>query len=228
MAAFGGGLWPTAACGPTFAKSESTCGGGNTENCRQTTSLKYKIGIGNFRAAALWQFGGYRENNASNGAYQIQAGGDIPTWGKGLLSFDAIYSYVRDSTAIALGPGRNDANGVPIPPFLPQALTATLSDNYAVMLLAKYSIQRLKLYAGYERITYMAPSDPQTDFTDISLDFLCQGCIGFNNTDINNTAYGRNGLGNRILQVMWTGARYSLTDKLDVIAAGGKDLLCCS
>ena len=196
-----------------------TCGGGNTENCRQTTSLKYKVTIGNFRAAALWQFGGYRENNASNGAYQIQAGGDIPTWGKGLLSFDAIYSYVRDSVATSLGPGSNDANGVPIPPFLPQALTATLSDNYAVMLLAKYSIQRLKLYAGYERITYMAPSDPQTDFTNIAGDFLCEGCVGFNNTDINNTAFGRNGLGNKILQVMWTGARYSLTDKLDVIAA---------
>jgi len=28
------------------------------------------------------------------------------------------------------------------PPFLPQALTATISDNYAVLLLAKYSIQR--------------------------------------------------------------------------------------
>jgi predicted porin len=121
--------------------------------------------------------------------------------------------------AIGLGPGSNDANGTPIPPFLPQALTATLSDNYAVMLLAKYSIQRLKLYAGYERITYMAPSDPQTDFTDVARDFLCQGCVGFNNTDIINTAFGRNGLGNKILQVMWTGARYSLTDKVDVIAA---------
>jgi hypothetical protein len=32
-------------------------------------------------------------------------------------------------------------------------------------------------------------------------------------------AFGRNGFGNKILQVVWTGARYSLTDKLDVIAA---------
>jgi len=30
-------------------------------------------------------------------------------------------------------------------------------------------------------------------------------------------AFGRNGFGNKILQVVWTGARYSLTDKLDVI-----------
>jgi predicted porin len=193
-----------------------TCGGGNTENCRQTTSLKYKVTIGNFQAAALWQFGGYRENNGSNGAYQVQAGADIPTLGKGVISFDAIYSYVRDAVALSLVPGSNDANGMPIPPFLPQALTATISDNYAVMLLAKYSIQRLKLYAGYERITYMAPSDPQTDFTDIAGDFFCQGCVGFNNTGINNTAFR---FGNRIRQVMWTGAKYAVTDQLDVMVA---------
>jgi predicted porin len=99
-----------------------TCGGGNTENCRHSTSLKYRIGLGHLRAAALWQFGGYAQNNASNGAYQFQIGADIPTSGKGAFSFDAIYSYVRDSVETSLGPGSTDANGVPIPPFLPQAL----------------------------------------------------------------------------------------------------------
>jgi predicted porin len=171
------------------------------------------------RAAALWQFGGYAQNNASNGAYQFQIGADIPTSGKGALSFDAIYSYVRDAVSLALGPGSTDANGVPIPPFLPQALTATISDNYAVLLLAKYSIQRLKLYAGYEHITYMAPSDPQTAFTDIAGSLVCENCTAINNTNIVNTAFGRDGFGNKIFQVMWTGVRYSLTEKLDVIAA---------
>jgi predicted porin len=196
-----------------------TCGGGNTENCRHSTSLKYRVNVGQFRAAALWQFGGYAQNNASNGAYQFQAGADISTWGKGVLSVDAIYSYVRDSVSLALAPGSNDANGVPIPPFLPQTLTATISDNSAVMLVAKYTIGPLKLYAGYEHIRYMAPSDPQTAFTDIAGSFLCQGCEAFNNTDINNTAFGVNGLGNKTLQVMWAGAKYAVTEKLDVIAA---------
>ena len=36
-----------------------TCGGGNTENCRHSTSLKYRVNVGQFRAAALWQVGGY-------------------------------------------------------------------------------------------------------------------------------------------------------------------------
>jgi hypothetical protein len=32
---------------------------------------------------------------------------DMPTWGKGVLSLDAIYSYVRDSVSLSLAPGRN-------------------------------------------------------------------------------------------------------------------------
>jgi predicted porin len=194
-------------------------GGGNTENSRHSTSLKYLLNLGPFRAAALWQFGGYAQNNASNGAYQAGVGADIPAWGKGVLSFDAIYSYVRDAVSLALGPGTNDANGVPIPPFLPQTLAATISNNSAVMLVAKYAIARLKLYAGYNRTIYTAPSDPQTAFKDIAGDFLCEGCGAINNTDIINTAFGRNGLGNKIFQVMWIGVRYAVTDKLDVIAA---------
>jgi hypothetical protein len=65
----------------------------------------------------------------------------------------------------------------------------------------------------------MAPSDRQTGFTDIGGNFLCEGCVVFNNTDIINTAFGRDGFGNKILQVMWTGVRYAVTDKLDVITA---------
>ena len=52
----------------------------------------------------------------------------------------------------------------------------------------------------------MAPRDPQIAFTDIPGDSICDGCTAINNTDINNTAFGVNGLGNKILQVMWAGA----------------------
>ena len=194
-----------------------TCGGGNTENCRHSTSLKYRLKLGDFRVAALWQFGGYEQNNSSIGAYQAQAGGDIAMRGNGVLSVDAIYSYVTNAVGISLGPGSNDARGSPIPPFLPQTLTATISDNEAVMLVAKYADGPWKLYAGYEHIRYMAPSDPQSSFTNIAGDFICQGCQAFNNTNISNTAFGVNGLGDKILQVMWTGAKYAITNKLDVM-----------
>jgi predicted porin len=196
-----------------------TCGGGNTENCRNSTSLKYRVNVGHFRAAALWQFGGYAQDNASSGAYQFQLGGDIPTVDKDVLSVDAIYSHFKDSVALALAPGTNNAFGMPIAPFLPQTLTATISDNTAAMLVARYTTGALKLYAGYEYIRYAAPSDPQSAFTNIAGSFLCQGCDAFNGTNINNTAFGVNGLGNKILQVMWAGMKYAVTDDLSVMAA---------
>jgi len=194
------------------------CGGGNTENCRYSTSVKYRIEAGNFRAAALWQAGGYGENNGSNGAYQFQLGATFPTWGKDLFAVDAIYSYVKDSVALALAPGANNAAGAPIPPFLPQTLTATISDNTAAMLVASYYTGALRLFAGYEYIRYGAPSDPQFAFTNIGGGFVCQDCQAYNNTNINNTAFGVNGLGNKVLQIMWAGARYAVTDELTVMA----------
>ncbi|MBV8320022.1 MAG: porin [Hyphomicrobiales bacterium] len=202
-----------------FSPISGMIGGvGDTEDTRYSTSLKYRVNLGQFRAAALWQFGGYAQNNAANGAYQFQAGADIPT-GKGVLSVDAIYSQVRDAVSTSVGPGSNDANGVPIPPFLPQTLRARISDNSSVMLLAKYAVGPLKLYGGYERIRFTAPSDPQTAFTNIAGTFLCEGCAAINNTDINNTAFGVDGLGNRIRQIMWTGVKYAVTDQLDVMVA---------
>jgi hypothetical protein len=103
-------------------------------------------------------------------------GADIPTWGKDVLSVDAIYSHVRDSVALALAPGSNNAFGMPIPPFLPQTLTATISDNTAAMFVAKYTTGPLKAYAGYEYFRFTAPSDPQTGFSDIAGSFLCLDC----------------------------------------------------
>lgn len=193
-----------------------TCGVGDTEDCRYSTSVKYRLNVGQFRVAALWQFGGYAQNNAANGAYQFQAGADMHNLGNGTLSVDAIFSYVRDAVQSSLV-GSTNAAGMPIPPFLPQTFTATISDDSSVMLLGKYANGPLTLYGGYEWIRFAAPSDPQVAFNDVSGDFVCLGCAAINATNINNTAYGANGLGDRILQVMWIGAKYAVTKDLDVI-----------
>jgi hypothetical protein len=87
------------------------------------------------------------------------------------------------------------------------------------MFVARYTTKSLKLYAGYEYIRYEPPSNPQAAFTDIAGNFLCQGCDAFNGTNINNAAFGVNGLGNKTFQVMWAGMKYSVNDDLDVIAA---------
>ena len=191
-----------------------TCGVGDTEDCRFSTSAKYRLNIGQFRVAALWQFGGYGQNNASNGAYQFQVGADIPQLANGTLSVDAIYSHVKDAVSIGLAGNKLDAAGNPLPPFLPQVLTATISDDTSVMLLARYTNGPLKLYGGYEWIQFAPPSDRQTAFNNISGDFICLGCAAINNTNINNTAFMAH---DRIEQVFWTGAKYAVTDKLNVM-----------
>jgi hypothetical protein len=42
------------------------------------------------------------------------------------------------------------------------------------------------------------------------------GCAAINNTDIINTAFDAH---DKILQIFWTGAKYAVTCKLDVIVA---------
>src|SRR6202011_793364 len=130
-----------------------TCGVGDTENCRFSTAVKYRVDIRQFRVAALWQFGGYSLNNAATGSYQLQFGGDIADLAGGTLSLDAIGSHVQNAVSIGLA-------GNTLPAVLPQVLTATLSDDSSVMLVAKYSNGPVKLFAGYEYIRYAPPSNP--------------------------------------------------------------------
>jgi predicted porin len=189
-----------------------TCGVGDTEDCRFSTSVKSRVDIGQFRVAALWQFGGYGLNNAATGAYQFQIGGDITRLAGGTLSLDAIGSYVQNAVSMGLA-------GSTLPAVLPQVLTATLSDDTSVMLVGKYSNGPVKLFAGYEYIQYAPPSNPYaagSGFSDISGDFVCAGCAAINNTNINSTAYNA---GDKQFQVFWTGVRYAIIDNLDVIGA---------
>jgi predicted porin len=187
-----------------------TCGVGDTEDCRLSTALKYHVDIGQFRVAALWQFGGYELNNAATGSYQLQVGGDIPNLAGGTLSVDAIGSFVQNAVSLGLA-------GSTFPAVLPQVLTATLSDDSSVMLVGKYTNGPLKLFAGYEFIQFARPSTPfltGTGFNTIAGDFVCAGCAAINNTNINNTAFNA---GDRLLHVFWTGAKYAVTDNLDLI-----------
>lgn len=187
------------------------CGVGVPEDCRFNTSVKYRVDLGQFRFAALWQFGGYNDGNAATGSYQLQIGADVGDITGGKLSFDAIGSHVQNAVAIALA-------GNTLPAVLPQALTATLSDNTSLMLLAKYTRGPIKLLSGYEYIRYAPPSSPfatGTGFTDTAGDFVCAGCIGINNTNINSTAFDG---GDRALHIFWAGVNYAVTSDLEVMA----------
>jgi len=202
-----------------------TAGGGDTQNAKYSTSAKYRVNIGDFRLAALWQFGGYELNNGSRGAWEAQLGGDIHNLGPGVLSLDAIFDFERDAVQLSLAGAPVNFEGTPIGTMLPQTMTATLSNNTSVMALAKYAVDRLKLYFGYEWIQFAPPSDPftipHTGFTNNAGDFVCFECnTPTGGTNINSTQYSASaGFSDKILQVVWFGAKYAITDNLDIIGA---------
>jgi hypothetical protein len=72
---------------------------------------------------------------------------------------------------------------------------------------------------------FAPPSDAYTvagtGFTDIGGNFVCFACnTATGGTNINNTAYsGSAGFQDKILQMAWGGARYSVTDAVDVVGA---------
>ena len=181
--------------------SGATAGAGNTEDARANTAVKYRIDIGPFRAAALYQAGGYELGNAATNAYQAQAGGDIAANGLGTLALDAIYSRLTDAVSVA---GLTSAQQAKYP----GTLAATISDNSALMLVAKYTSGPVSVSGGYETIAFQNPSHPQTGFTSIA-------GIPVAAADIVNNAYSIH----KSLQVFWGGARVALSGNVDAAVA---------
>jgi predicted porin len=196
-----------------------TSGGGYTEDARETTAIKYRVNIGNYRIGLFGQVGGYDLNNGARGTFQGQVGGDFKV-GPGLLSVDAIGGYTKDAVSLSLT-GPTDKFGNPTNIYTAtETLGASISNNTNVMALAKYTYDKLKLYAGYEWIQFANPSDAVSSFTDVSGDQICANtgagsCGALASTSINNAPFAKD----KILQVVWAGARYSLTDSVDVAAA---------
>ena len=70
-------------------------GGGDTENARYNTSVKYDVGAGPLRFAALYQFGGFDQGNGSNGAFSTEVEGRF-----GPLTFDLVGQKVKDAVSL--------------------------------------------------------------------------------------------------------------------------------
>jgi len=178
----------------------ATAGGGDTENARLDNSLKFTVNLGPFRAGAAAQLSSSGDN--SRNIVQGQIGVDYLG-----VSLDAIYGHVNDaisSAPLAVG-------FVPTSPQLAQAgsglVAGTVSDNNSLMLLARYGIGPIKLYAGYENIQYGNPRVPlPVGSTTIG---------GYTLGTVTNTAFPNK----KDMQVFWTGAKYAVRSDIDLIAA---------
>jgi predicted porin len=172
-------------------------GGGNTEDARYTTSVKYRVDYDHLSVGALYQFGGYGFGNPSTDAYQFELGGEFNQ-----LSLDVIFSHVDNAVSLAPLTLAQELQN-------PGTLAATISNNTSVMLLGKYKYGPVTFFGGYEHISYAPPSDPQGAFTAV-------GGYEVAAVNVNNTNFDD---GNKVVQIAWTGAKYAVTSKLDVSVA---------
>jgi predicted porin len=174
-------------------------GVGDTQTTRYNTSVKYQVNVDQFRAGAIWQFGGYGQGNGSNGAAQVGVGGDF-----GALSVDAIFSAAQD--AVSLSTYAVD----PLPKGVSQDdLKATLANIDGAVVAAKYRSGPIQAFGGYE---YARFSDPTNSYPH---GFGTIGGFTVLPGAVNATAY----VNNKILQVFWTGVRYEIGGDIDLVGA---------
>jgi predicted porin len=168
-------------------------GGGDTQDTRLAGSIKYRVGVGPVRLAALYQAQGYGDTTTQS-SYQFGAGTDYAGF-----SFDAIFSQVYGAETVS----PLSAAQFAVEPT--NSLAATVSDNTAWLLLGKYNFGDGTLYAGYDHVQFDNPDHPVT--ADSS------GLGGYLLSVVSNTAYTEN----KVLQMAWGGGKYNLTDALTLI-----------
>jgi predicted porin len=196
-------------------------GGGDTENRKDTLSVKYRNNIANYHFGLYATLGGYDVGNASTQAYYGNFGGDWNV-GPGKLSADVTAGWRQN--AIGEGPGglvgAVGLNGFPVSPTTStvEFLSASLSDNTQIMVSGKYQLDRLKLYAGWDFISFSSPDGATPNcVTDIS-GYALGACTGTQASGIPVTEFNTAIYNGRILQMVWFGGRYELTNSLDLSA----------
>jgi predicted porin len=178
--------------------SNTYSGGGSSEDNRLDSTAKYSVSFRDLvHVAALYKFG-------SKGSTAIQAdiGGEYAG-----ASVDAYYSRVNSAISAAsltpLQAAALPALGYPAS----DSLAATISDNTAYSIMALYKFETFKFFTGFIHIRYANPNTPlSAGFKDIG-DYV----LAF----VTNSAYTNS----KIVQVYWTGVRYSVIPNLDLTAA---------
>lgn len=180
--------------------SRTAAGGGSTEDTRLDHSVKYTAQFDWLRVGALYQLG---DSSGSTGsAVQGQLGASFAD-----ASVDAYYAKKYDAiSATALTAAQ--VTGLAPEYSVSNSVQATVSDNTACAFMALYDFRVVKVYAGYERISFANPENP-----------LQAGSIGIGGyvlADVSNSAY----TSDRVLQVFWGGVKWYVTP--DIYLAAGR------
>jgi predicted porin len=181
--------------------SGTAAGGGDTQDRRLDSSLKYVANYAQFvHFGAQYKFSG--ATGSANTVVEANLGAEVAG-----ASIDAYYVNAKDAISasslsaaqVALLPGLGFS--------VDNSLAATVSDNTTFSIMGLYNFGAPKIFAGYEHIRFANPSTPLTaGFDDIG---------GYKLAFVNNTAFPND----KILQVYWAGIRYTVIEALDLVGA---------
>jgi predicted porin len=214
-------------------------GGGDTDDSRWDDALKYRLSVGPVHFGAMYKFangsGGCfsatpgwtaatcTPERAHNNAYGFDFGGE-----HGKFSADVVFQHYNQAISVlnpllgpqslaapyqsttdsintnpinggaGLGPNLIDPNGT---------LYGIVTDNNAIMAAAKYTWDAFKLFAGYEYIWQNNPAQP------LGVGATDQGGYILSGVEDNNLD------SEKLVQIWWTGAKYTYRKKTDITAA---------
>jgi predicted porin len=209
----------------------TVAGGGDTEDSRWDDALKYRLTYGPahfgamykfadgsggcYSASATWTAVNCTPESAHNNAYAFDLGGNY-----GKLSADIVYQHYNQAISVLnplLGPQsptqpyQSTTNSINTHPITGTNLIGTtntvygiVTDNNGVLIAAKYTLDPLKFFAGYEYIWLNNPANP------LGVGASGQGGYILSGVEDNNLDSERR------LQDWWAGVKYAVGKKTDV------------
>ncbi len=209
-------------------------GGGDTDDSRWDTALKYRLTYGPvhfgamykfadgnggcYSASATWTAATCTPESAHNNAYGFDFGG-----GYRKFSADVVYQHYNQAISVLnplLGPQsptapyQSTTNSINTHPITGANLIPTtntvygiVTDNDGLMVAAKYTWDRFKLYGGYEYIWQNNPTNP------LGVGASDQGGYIMSGVEDNNLDSPKH------VQIWWMGAKYAIDRKTDITFA---------
>ena len=209
-------------------------GGGDTEDSRWDDALKYRLTYGPvhfgamykfadgsggcYSASATWAAATCTAESAHNNAYGFDGGAKA-----GKFSADLVFQHYNQAISVLnplfgpqslAAPYQSTTDSINTNPINGANLIATtntvygiVTDNNAVMAAAKYSSDSFKVFAGYEYIWQNNPKDPLGVGASDQGGYILSG-VEDNNLD-----------SEKLVQIWWTGAKYTYRKKTDVTFA---------
>ncbi len=209
----------------------TTAGGGDTQDTRWDDAVKYRVANGPlhfgamykfadgsggcYSASAIWTAATCTPEEPHNTAYGFDLGAEY-----GEFSVDAAFQHYNQAISVLnplLGPQsltqpyQSTLNSINTNPIYGANLLGTanteygiVTDNTAVMVAAKYNLDPIKFFVGYEHIHQFNPSNPLGVGASAQGGYLLSG-VEDNNLD-----------SPKLVQVAWTGVKYAYDSKTDI------------